>query len=68
MLLNEGLIPSDPLGSLTGANYAYLDSATISGLTYYYWLESVSTTGSQIEALPATAIETYLLFMPIVTG
>ena len=44
--LNDGLIPSQALGSPSGASYSYTDTDVKAGTMYYYWLEDVEVTGS----------------------
>lgn len=43
--LNDALIPGVGAGSQGGSSYSYLDSATLSRFTYYYWLEDVEMSG-----------------------
>ncbi len=45
--LNRSLIPSQvPPGSPTGAIYTFRDARIRTGVTYYYWLESVDVRGT----------------------
>ena len=43
--LNDSLIPSKAIGSVTGAYYSYTDKDVINGTAYYYKLESVAADG-----------------------
>ncbi len=43
--INERLIPGSP-DPLTGGSYEYLDSDVDAGVTYYYQLEDVETSGT----------------------
>jgi hypothetical protein len=43
--LNGALIPSASPGSQAGAVYNLLDTQVMPGITYYYWLEDVDTSG-----------------------
>ncbi len=47
--INSGLIPSQGMGSPSGAEYTFLDKSTIGGVTYFYWLEDIATEGYQTE-------------------
>ena len=44
--LNGELIPSQAPGSGQGASYEWLDATVEPDVTYYYWLESISLSGS----------------------
>lgn len=55
--VNKELIPAKVVGSLTGAEYAYIDKLLKPWKTYYYWLESIDLNGETnltgpIEAAP----------------
>ncbi len=45
-LLTPSPIPSQAPGGLTGASYEFADSTAQPGITYYYWIETVESTGS----------------------
>jgi hypothetical protein len=54
-LLNDELIASEAPGSTEGASYEWIDSAVEPSTTYYYWLETVSTTGDVARHGPVNA-------------
>lgn len=53
--LNGEIIPAAAMGSVMGATYAFTDSAVSKGVTYFYWLEDVETTGALTLHGPASA-------------
>jgi hypothetical protein len=55
--LNDGLIPSQALGSVTGATYAYVDETAVTGVTYYYWLEAIDDKGVTELYGPVSAVD-----------
>ena len=56
LLLNSALIPSAAPGSSQGFSYEWLDSADlVSGMTYYYWLEDVDSSGAVTRHGPVSA-------------
>jgi len=44
--LNESMIPSQVIGSTSGASYSYLNEDLLAAGKYYYWLESIDLSGS----------------------
>ena len=64
-LINTELIPVTP-GNLNGTSYEYLDNSVHAGSTYYYWLEIVSTHGSEmIDEYVLAPVYDYL-YIPLV--
>jgi hypothetical protein len=61
--LNSSLIPSQALGGIIGATYAYSDANKVAGAMYYYWLEEVPATGESRRYGPITAGGIYLPFV-----
>jgi hypothetical protein len=53
--LNGALIPSQAPGSGSGFSYGYHDSDVQPGVTYYYWLEDVDSSGVATRHGPVTA-------------
>lgn len=53
--LNGEIIPAANMGSVMGATYAFTDSAVSKGVTYFYWLEDVETTGALTMHGPVSA-------------
>ena len=43
--LNQDFIPSQVIGSTSGARYTYLDRDLLEGGNYFYWLESIDLSG-----------------------
>ena len=43
--LNDGLIPSQSLGSTVGGSYQFVDRSVVPGMTYHYWLEDIDLAG-----------------------
>jgi serine protease AprX len=62
--LNDELIPSRYFGGF-GGDYTYQDSTAQPGTVYYYWIESVETTGSTLLD-PMTAMALFGVYLPIV--
>jgi hypothetical protein len=57
--VNKELIPAKEVGTMMGAEYAYLNMPLKPWKTYYYWLESVDLNGETsltgpIKAAPPT--------------
>ena len=50
-------IPSKSIDG-SGADYQFADTTAVSGITYYYWLQEVETTGRLHEYGPARANNT----------
>lgn len=53
--INGSLIPTNCMGCLAGASYSHNDSGVSTGQTYYYKLQSVSTTGQLEDFGPQSA-------------
>ena len=53
--LNSALIPSQAPGSSQGFIYTFDDANVVSGMTYYYWLETVDTQGGVSRFGPVSA-------------
>jgi hypothetical protein len=53
--LNDALIASEAPNSSQGFSYDWMDNDVEVGVTYYYWLETVSTTGAAQRHGPVSA-------------
>jgi hypothetical protein len=53
--LNGALIPSQAPGSSQGFVYTFDDANVVSGMTYYYWVETVDTQGGVSRFGPVSA-------------
>ena len=53
--LNSALIPSQAPGSSQGFVYTFDDANVVSGMTYYYWVETVDTQGGVSRFGPVSA-------------
>ncbi|WP_423224145.1 beta strand repeat-containing protein [Candidatus Amarolinea aalborgensis] len=53
--LNASLIPSQAPGSSQGFVYTFDDANVVSGMTYYYWVETVDTQGGVSRFGPVSA-------------
>ena len=53
--LNRDLIASQAPGGPLGASYEFLDKTVAPGVTYYYWLYSVSARGQPTRHGPVVA-------------
>lgn len=45
--INGEILPSQAIGSLAGASYAYTDTGATPWVTYYYWLEDIEVHSGQ---------------------
>jgi hypothetical protein len=63
--LNQGEIPAKAPGSPVGESYEFRDESATLGTRYYYWLETVGTTGKTEQYGPVLAMA-QPLFLPIV--
>lgn len=45
-LLTSAMIPCKVPGSSSGAEYSYVDTSAVPGVTYYYWIEIIGLDGS----------------------
>jgi len=67
--LNEELIPSKWQGDPMGDSYTFNDQTTVSGTTYYYWIEEVllDGTSSRIGPISVTAVQggSFVLYLPL---
>ena len=63
--INGALIPSQAPGGEQGAAYEFLDTAVVSGRTYYYWLEDVSLSGVRTQHGPL-AVGLWQAYLPLV--
>lgn len=46
--INSEMISSQTLNNMIGADYSWLDNDVSMGVTYYYWVEAVYLTGSEV--------------------
>ncbi len=61
--LNANMIPAEHSGQIIGASYQFID-AVEQGKRYYYWLELVTTHGTEL--LEPLAVDTdYLIRLPL---
>ena len=59
--LTENLVPASTPGGLIGSPYNFVDTTAAPGLVYQYWLETVSTNGSQFYGpIPGAAASNWL--------
>ncbi len=63
--LNPEIIPSQVLGDIGGASYAYTDTDVQPGIVYYYWLEFIDTGGNTIYG-PQQIMTLQGIFLPII--
>lgn len=63
--LNQSLIPAKALGSPAGAAYSFVDLFTQPGVTYYYWLEEINTSGEPTLYGPLQIGGPYTLYLPL---
>lgn len=63
--LNDKLIPSQAPGGLGGAFYEFVDTDVTPGVTYYYWLVFVDTSGEEVFG-PVEALVWRTTFLPFV--
>ncbi len=66
ILLNTSPIPAKATGKLIGRQYSYLDSTVQPGVTYYYWLELIETSGADTPTGPEKATGQYTIFLSLV--
>jgi hypothetical protein len=66
--LNLELIPSQALGGLSGASYAFVDASVQPGESYYYWLEVEEIAGAWFLDIPELATADHMIFLPVVAG
>jgi hypothetical protein len=65
--LNQEIIKSAALGTTSGAEYQYLDTNVLPGVSYTYWLEIITLKGS-VSYDPVSASGPYALFVPRVSN
>jgi hypothetical protein len=66
LLLNSELIQNTAPGSPIGASYSYADKTAITGITYYYWLEVVTSSGEDIFG-PIREIQSLFIYLPLMS-
>ena len=64
--LNDALIPSQAVDPNVGAAYSYPDADVEPGVTYYYWLEDVSTAAETHLHGPVSATACHSLYLPLI--
>ncbi len=64
-MLGDSIIPSRAPGSGEGASYEFLDGTALPGLTYYYTLEDVDTSGQRTAHGPV-ATGAWRAYLPVV--
>jgi hypothetical protein len=62
--LNPSLIPAQDPGGAEGADYDWFDTEVQAGLTYVYFLEEVSASGTRTRYGPVQAAAMYAVFLP----
>jgi subtilisin family serine protease len=63
--LNPQVIPAINPGQLQGNDYKYLDATADAGKRYYYWVEWVGNSGSEIFGPVTGSIVPYRVWLPI---
>ncbi len=63
-LLSPQLIPAANPGQLQGNPYQFIDSTAVAGRTYYYWVEWLGNSGSQLFG-PLSVSSPFWLWLPI---
>lgn len=71
--INAALIPSQAPGSTQGASYTYLDATAKPGVTYFYWVQTVTLHGTTAQSDPVSAklsapSMTTSVFLPLVVN
>jgi hypothetical protein len=64
--LNSGMIPAIHVGQQTGSDYYYVDTTVDQGVTYYYWLQTIITTGEISNFGPVQATAFHQQYLPFV--
>ena len=63
---NQALIPAKTPGETSGNHYQFIDQPVEAGTTYYYWLEVVTSWGSNMSG-PAIATTFYVNYTPLIS-
>ncbi len=63
--LNSQLIPAQDPGQFQANEYSFIDSTAVVGTTYYYWVEWVEATGSQLFGPMTAILQSNWFWLPI---
>jgi hypothetical protein len=63
--INPQQIPAINPGQLQGNTYRYVDISTEAGKTYYYWVEWVGNTGSELFGPLTASLAPYTIWLPM---
>ena len=66
MQVNPELIPDKNPGEMRGNPYQYLDTTAEAGKTYYYWVQWVGISGSELYG-PEKELLLRYFFLPSIT-